>query len=82
MKVSFDVDNDWVVAFATLSGLDEAKTQKVRQYLNEHESVEADVKDLGEDSVTSMKILGASLVLLAVGKHENNKRRKTETLQG
>ena len=72
MKVILDIDNDWVVAFATLTGLKENHIQKIKDFLVEQESIEVGVNDLGEDSVQEMKMLGASLVLAKIGQHENN----------
>ena len=72
MKVILDIDNDWVVAFATLTGLKENHIQKIKDFLVEQESIEVGVNDLGEDSVQQMKMLGASLVLAKIGQHENN----------
>ena len=71
MKVILDIDNDWVVAFATLTGLKENHIQKIKDFLVEQESIEVGVNALGEDSVQQMKMLGVSLVLAKIGQHEN-----------
>ena len=72
MKVILDIDNDWVVAFATLTGLKENDIQKVKDFLVEKDYIEVGMNDLGEDSVQHMKMLGASLVLAKIGQNENN----------
>lgn len=72
MKVILDIDNDWVVAFATLTGLKENHIQKIKDYLAEKDYIEVGVNDLGEDFVQQMKMLGVSLVLAKIGQHENN----------
>ena len=71
MKVILDIDNDWVVAFATFTGFKENHIQKIKDFLVEQESIEVGVNDLGEDSVQQMKMLGASLVLAKIGQHES-----------
>lgn len=71
MKVILDIDNDWVVAFATFTGLKENHIQKIKDFLVEQESIEVGVNDLGEDSAQQMKMLGASLVLAKIGQHES-----------
>lgn len=71
MKVILDIDNDWVVAFATLTGLKENYIQKVKDYLAEKDYIEVGMNDLGEDAVQHMKILGASLVIAKICQHEN-----------
>lgn len=71
MKVILDIDNDWVVAFATLTGLNSKQTEKVKQFLSEKDFIEVGMSDLGEDSVQSMKMLGASLVLAKIGNYES-----------
>lgn len=71
MKVILDIDNDWVVAFATLTGLKENNVQKVKQFLFEQDSIEVGINVLGEDSVQHMKMLGASLVLAKIGQYES-----------
>lgn len=71
MKVILDIDNDWVVAFATLTGLNAEQTKIVKQFLSEKDFIEVGMSDLGEDSVQSMKMLGASLVLVKIGNYES-----------
>lgn len=71
MKVILEIDNDWVVAFATLTGLNDEQTKKVKQFLSEKDSIEVGISDLGSDSEQSMKMLGASLVLAKIGKYES-----------
>jgi hypothetical protein len=71
MKVILDIDNDWVVAFATITGLNSKQTEEVKQFLSEKDFIEVGMSDLGEDSVQSMKMLGASLVLAKIGNYES-----------
>ena len=71
MKVILEIDNDWVVAFATLTGLNDEQTKKVKQFLSEKDSIEVGISDLGSDSEQSMKMLGASLVLVKIGNYES-----------
>lgn len=71
MKVILEIDNDWVVAFATLTGLNDEQTKIVKQFLSEKDSIEVGISDLGSDSEQSMKMLGASLVLAKIGNYES-----------
>jgi hypothetical protein len=71
MKVILDIDNDWVVAFATLTGLNSKQTEEVKQFLSEKDFIEVGMSDLSEDSVQGMKLLGASLVLAKIGNYES-----------
>lgn len=71
MKVILEIDNDWVVAFAILTGLNDEQTKKVKQFLSEKDYIEVGMSDLGSDSEQNMKMLGASLVLAKIGNYES-----------
>lgn len=72
MKVIMNIDNDCIVAFATLAGIMKKEREGLEQFLSTKEEVEVDTSILGKEAVTQMNMLGTSLVLIAMGKNENN----------
>ena len=72
MKVIMNIDNDSIVAFAALAGIKGKDKETLKQLLSNKEQVEVDTSILGEEAEAQMNLLGTSLVLVAMGKDENN----------
>lgn len=76
MKVIIEVDNDSILAIATLCG-SKCHKEEVKRFISENDSIEIDTKMFGKDeeeAVKSLNFLTASLVIgqIETSYHENN----------
>lgn len=71
MKITFNFDNDIVVAMATLMGIKGEGKEKMKAFLAENESVEASASDLGDEGETAVNAILMAVVLKKMEEKKN-----------
>lgn len=71
MKITFNFDNDIVVAMATLMGIKGEDKDKMKAFLAENESVEASASELGDEGETAVNAILMAVVLKKMEEKKN-----------